>query len=231
MAMSIAFVMKSFWWNFSGSRQLGYDLRRVEPYVLAFCVDARGGVHRSVTPIYTNSPRQGRAQMTGTGHIFYGPGDPGGVLAFAIAVVESDEDIRRAGARIETFFDAPDVKATVKAASDLIVKAVATAGNAAPVTAIVTGVASLLEQSLKLVARAMKSNADDIMWVNSGSFLADTGTPYQWGRRFEVGSALEVDGKPAFGMEFEVLRTSDELRQCIDQECKDRVRRLPTIVP
>ncbi|WP_224192758.1 hypothetical protein [Nannocystis pusilla] len=227
--MSVAFVMKSFWWNFKGSRQLGYDLRRVEPYVLAFCADASGQIHRSVTPIYANSPRAGRQQMSGMGHIFYGPRDPGGVLAFAIAVIESDADIRGAGVRMEAILSRPEVTTATKAASDLIVNAVAAAGNATPVGAIVGGVVTLLESTLQIVARAMQSNPDDVMWLHSGSFLADTSPPYQWGRRGEVGSALAVRGRSAFGLEYEVVRTTVALANDIRVEAEENLRSLPSV--
>lgn len=229
MSLSIAFVMKSFWWDFRRSGQLGPDHRRLEPYVLAFCADAEGQIHRSLTPIYANSPRVGRQQMTGTGHIFYGPKDPKGCLAFAIAVVESDEDIRAAGARMEEILGGQAVAKTTKAASDLIVSAVATAGKTTPVGAIVSGVVTLLHESLKIVARAMKGNPDDVMWVNSGSFLADSSPPYQWGRRAEVRSSRKVKGRSAFGLEYEVLRTSAEMNEAIKLEGASDIRSLPSI--
>lgn len=231
MSMPIAFVMKSFWWNFRGSKQLGMDQRRVEPYVLAICADGDGEIHRSVTPIYANSPRQGRQEMTGVGHIFYGPKDPKGVLAFALAVIESDADIRGSGARLDEALADPVVTDASKSVSDLIVRAVATAGNTTPVGAIVDGALSVLHGTIRIVARAMQSNPDDVMWVQSGSLLGATSQPYFWGRRSTIHSTLKGKGKgqSLFGLDYEVLRTDDDLKKSVHKEADANLRKLPSV--
>ncbi len=229
MSMPLAFVMKSFSWDFRRANQETRDLRKVEPYVLAYCADATGAVHRSVTPIYANSPRRGRQEMTGVGHIFYGQKDPKGVLAFAVAIIESDEEIRRAGTSLADILDRPELTNTARATSSLIASAVRLAGNATPVVGIVDNVVGLLQNSLRIAARVMGRNPDDIMWVNSGSFLADTTPPYNWGRRAEARSAKVIRKNAAFKLEYEVIHTSTDLAHTIELEAASKMRRLPTI--
>lgn len=230
MSMSIAFVLKGLSWNFRRSGQIGRDQRRLEPYVLAFCADGDGQIHHSMTPIYANSPRVGRQQMTGTGHIFYGPKDPRGVLVFAAAVVESDADIRDAGARMDAILSGGEVRDRTRDISAHIVAAASAAGSTTLVGQVVAALVETLHASLQIVARAMHTDPDDVEFVDSGSFLASTTPPYHWGRRLEAHSPRQVFGRPAFTLEYEVLRVNESLHREITSEVGGGYRSLPSVL-
>jgi len=158
---NISLSVTEFWWNFENSGQGGADLKKVEPYLLTAVADAQGHVRVERSPILNNSERKGRARPLGHGQVIYGPADPGGRLYFAIAIVESDHEIRKAGKALESALGSPEYASLTQT----IQSALSTANMAAGV------VFETLGSVLQLVAGGMKGNADDTMFVRYGTLL------------------------------------------------------------
>ncbi len=199
--------VSEFHWDFRGSGQGGFDLTRVEPFFLGVTADAHGNVFVAPTPIGAQEPRVGRRRLHGIGHVCYGPADPGNMMLFTGAIVESDHDIRAAGRRIQALMGTPDFQDASRAAGGVVRSTLSAASASSAVGTVVQGALQALEELVQLAATSMAGNPDDIMFVDSGAFPRDITPPYLEGRQ-QVAASRQTDGegRPRFGFTFEVLR-------------------------
>jgi hypothetical protein len=147
--------------------------RYSEPYILsmAICKDQieNGGIHFNSLS-FPNVKVGDTIEFLGQGHLVYGPGNPGEFLAFTILFMESDDDIREAGSKIEAIAKSKAAELGIKA----VMAANPTYGAAL----------TLLKELSILVADQMKKDKDDELFRINGTILRDSTPPFDILRRY-----------------------------------------------
>jgi hypothetical protein len=150
------------------------DRKYSEPYFICIAIPESGNAKLDKVELSTRyhpKTRRGvKQEMAGEGIQIYGPANPGEYLAFSILVMESDEDVRKAGETIEELVKSNFAKALGKVV----------AGVATPTAAVALEVA---ERLVREVARLMSKDKDDELFYLPGSLLRDVlgegKVPYQ----------------------------------------------------
>jgi len=144
-----------------------------EIYFVSVAVDAKGASQKQIEFGHAYWPairRFEECHMTGHGALVYGPKNPGEFVAYSILVMESDEDVRRTGARAK---EALGIAGRVLDLASLLpaIKTYATALSVAKTIG-------------EFVAGQMTKKEDDRLIKVEGVHLRDYGVPYNINRTF-----------------------------------------------
>ena len=146
------------------SSDVGRDAKN-EPYIVTSAIDSKGTENQQPTLGARVFPRVSPGEavgLIGSGHLVYGPGDPGDFVAFSILVAESDKDLGDAlGAAHEQVKSNDKFKEAIKKATG-ISAAVAGAGMA-----------------IDVVLAVLNRNKDDQLYRVDGTFLRDVEPGYR----------------------------------------------------
>jgi len=148
-----------------------------EPYIVSFAIDESGEDTKSVKFNYMPFPKVkpgGSVIMLGDGHLVYGPKQPGDFAAVSILLMESDQDMRDLGKRIEDVARSKFVDLGLKML--LSVKPEA------------AGIIAVLKELTQLVSGALKNDGDDELFRTEGTFLRDLPNPYHVNREYRTGN-------------------------------------------
>jgi hypothetical protein len=170
----IAVVVKEFTLK-KGSEGL-FDSNN-EPYILSIAIDQDGAQNANLAinaKPFPNVQEGDTISFDGQGHLIYGPKNPGEFLVYAMLFMESDRDIREFGAEMETVIHAE--------ATQLAMKALLVA-QPTYATAI-----TLIEKLSELVARKLKQNKDDELYLRTGTLLRDVVPAYDILRTYKGGN-------------------------------------------
>jgi hypothetical protein len=153
-------------------RRDGIFQKRNEPYVVSVAVDAaqnqaNPSIDFNALP-FPNVVAGDEIRMLGHGHLFYGPRHPGAWVALSVLFMESDQDLRDLGTRVN--------RVVQSKATDLAMKTVLAAK---PGFGPVIG---LLKELTQLVAAELQSNKDDELFRTHGIFLRDHPAPFDINR-------------------------------------------------
>jgi hypothetical protein len=143
-----------------------------EPYLVTLAVDSRGRndpqIEFNSSP-FPNVRRNEKVEMLGDGHLVYGPSNPGEFAAVSVLLMESDDEYRSLGDRLEKFVKHSATEGGLKA----LLGANAAAG----------AVAAGLAQATGLLARLLKDNEDDEVLRITGTFFRDRPVPFDVNRQ------------------------------------------------
>jgi hypothetical protein len=139
------------------------DRKYSEPYFITIAIPQNKALAfqnvEFTTRHFPKIRRGAKTPFLGYGMQIYGPANPGEFLAFSVLVMESDQDVRKAGESLRAALD-----------SDFAQTAFSTLGTINPSVAIAT---KLAEQLARLIAERMKKNEDDEVFLTSGALLRD----------------------------------------------------------
>lgn len=141
-----------------------------EPYLIVLAMDENdaGQARLSYHLQEFHNVREYQPMVpAGEGVMLYGPANPGAFVTLTVALMESDEDIREAGAQIQALI--------TRVNADL---------QTTNLSKILPGVAAaeaFLHAVLGEVAGVLVENRDDYLLTISGTWLRDTPTPYKIG--------------------------------------------------
>lgn len=105
------------------------------------------------------------------GRLIYGPSNPGAFLFCACIYIERDDSSRDLGKQLEEVVKSDELQGITTALSSV----------PNPTAQLVTG---LLSPVLKIVSKFLKSNKDDIIFTQQGTFFRDSRLPYNIGDSF-----------------------------------------------
>ena len=151
--------------------------RANEPYLVTLAIDSNSKESPSIafnSSPFPNVRRGEKVEMLGDGHLVYGPENPGEFVVVSILLMESDNEYRELGTKLETAIKDSAVDAGLKA----LMTANATAGAIGQGLQLATG----------LVARILKGNRDDEVIRTAGTFFRDRPVPYDINRQFTRGN-------------------------------------------
>lgn len=147
--------------------------RRSEPYIVSLAVDQAGGSGPSIDTNALPFPhvRVGSTvEMLGHGHLLYGPRHPGEWVALSVLFMESDQDLRDLGAKVESIVQSR--------ATELAINAVLAAQPQYGT------VIAILKELTGLVAQSLKADKDDELFRTEGVFLRDYPVPFDVNRSY-----------------------------------------------
>lgn len=127
-----------------------------EPYILSLAVAQNGAQIEKATRDYPNTKTGEPYSFAFDGMILY-EGNPGDFLVFSVLMMESDKDIREAGAKMDAVIGSPEAKNII---------GMLAGGN--PTVALAT---TVLQSLTSLLSKSMKENKDDELVLVQGTLL------------------------------------------------------------
>ena len=144
-----------------------------EPYIVSLSIDANhlaGGVPKMNL---NNLPFPmvdvgDEINMLGSGHLVYGPNNPGEYVGISILIMESNNDIRELGTQL----------------SDILKSSFVSLGLAAILTANpgIAGALTVVKAAMEFIAAGMAKTGDEELFRIDGTYLRDIDPPYDIGK-------------------------------------------------
>jgi hypothetical protein len=140
-----------------------------EPYIITLSVD-ESGLSNSIPSIHFNAqtfPKThiwSTVKFDGDGYLIYGPKNPGSFVSYSILFMESDNDVREFGKKMDSVLNNDAFK--------IILKTLTTVKPEVGIA--VTVINSLLD----IIAKQLINNKDDELFRVVGTFFRDKTPPY-----------------------------------------------------